>query len=155
MGVHHNGCSTVSIPFKREMAFQDFVFTTDGFGRWGFNSLQTGKGIPSECQHLTRLWQGSFQFPSNGKWHSKLAAFVEQKILKRVSIPFKREMAFQVNVLQITATHLIYGFNSLQTGNGIPSHLDDLLRQRAALVSIPFKREMAFQVHKYVKNVWV
>ena len=63
----------VSIPSKRESAFQDSMnWRSFRVSTGRFNSLQTGKGISRVMrQAITdRIWQ-LFQFPPNGKVHFK------------------------------------------------------------------------------------
>ena len=116
----------VSIPFKREMAFQVEIIGGD------------------RCAYC------GFPFPSNGKWHSKGVSFVLGETHSHaVSIPFKREKAFQeANRSTELNTNLSDGFHSLQTGKRIPSTSVTPVPKSINTVSIPFKRENAFQVRR-------
>ena len=113
---------TVSIPFKRENAFQvedefkldaaTYLFPFPSNGKRHskddtlscnpqaqpcFNSLQTGKRIPSlpARKMMTTCLSNLFQFPSNGKTHSKFF--------------YRKHVCIGSG-----------GFNSLQTGKRIP-----------------------------------
>ena len=87
-----------------------------------FNSLQTGKGIPSHDRHRHALGdpQVSIPFKREKAFQGSSCIF---KLLKMwaVSIPFKREKAFQVEPQWSYTANTKGGFNSLQTGKGIPS----------------------------------
>ena len=114
--------SEVSIPFKRESVSQGdsynnrdnryymFQFPSNGkaYPKWtylsgplmsskGFNSLQTGKRIPSAiAAHGFSAGDAGFQFPSNGKAYPKSKMKKTSTIAQPIS------------------------FNSLQTGKRIP-----------------------------------
>ena len=116
-----------------------------------FNSLQTGKGIPSTGgRRGDRFYsESSFNSLQTGKGIPSIRKHNEKIQSVKVSIPFKREKAFQdqptpqrrilLNQMfqfpsngkrhskllkDIRDVLRSQGFNSLQTGKGIPSQRD-------------------------------
>ena len=111
----------VSIPFKRESGSQvnDGVVCRTQVLEFQFPS--NGKTYHKAVWATIFAITGMFQFPSNGKTHSKQRRKPQGKPMPLVSIPFKRENAFQVHMRKLEA-------------------LD-----KALLVSIPFKREGGYK----------
>ena len=62
-------------------------------------------------------------------------------LLKRVSIPFKRESTCAPNNDDNVVTTTTRSFYSLQTGKHMCTAIDGFRRDKAQIVSIPFKRE--------------
>ena len=112
----------VSIPFKRESGFRA---KTNGGGKSkaeikAFQFPSNGK-VDSETTPPKGKTKGKkFQFPSNGKVDSEQSKLLTDSINGLVSIPFKRESGFRVEL-------------SLRANTQPP-------------VSIPFKRESVFRV---------
>ena len=79
---------SVSIPFKRESTWKVSKDPRMGGNHMGsFNSLQTGKHM--ESNSLTQVFEGNetFQFPSNGKAHGKVAK-KRKKTTERIKFQF-------------------------------------------------------------------
>ena len=114
----------VSIPFKREKAFQVGQIWLNPTTAESFHSLQTGKCIPSNPRQIGGVLMDSFHSLQTGK------------CIPRPTPP----------------VHLASGqyhcFHSLQTGKCIPRLIVAKTHAELPTVSIPFKRESLSQVHK-------
>ena len=75
----------------------------------------------------------------------------------KVSIPFKRESGFKVEIeISRDGRIIADGFNSLQTGKWIQSDSLGIDGEvTAQKVSIPFKRESGFKVNASATGAWV
>ena len=127
----------------------DFVFCLF-FHCFRFNSLQTGKRIPRTTYKRAEYQvMGLFQFPSNGKAYPKTMGSAEALINALVSIPFKRESVSQGMIVRPHNRQ----FNMFQFPSNGKAYPKLWMRRCAggmfSKVSIPFKRESVSQACRF------
>ena len=157
MTPRHSCRPCVSIPFKREGISKALKVLQVPRQSAGFNSLQTGRHIQSQRNHILQgdSWDdvsipfkregiskehGSqpcagdgcdvFQFPSNGKAYPKcITEDINNSEQILVSIPFKRE-GISKDPFTKRLVETLWSFNSLQTGRHIQRSYPSLYRLR-------------------------